>query len=56
MQSRLTGLRTTTPVAGREPKSTTGVPLKPEPVMVTVVPPAAGPIPGLTPMTIGPCS
>ena len=35
-------------VAGIDPKSTTVAPEKPLPVMVTVVPPAAGPLLGLT--------
>ena len=40
-------------VAGVEPKSTAVAPVKLVPVMVTVVPPAAGPLDGLTADTVG---
>ena len=39
--------------AGVLPKSTAVAPVKPMPVIVTVVPPAAGPEDGLTPVTVG---
>ena len=39
--------------AGVEPKSTTVEPLRFVPLMVTDVPPAAGPVAGLTPDTVG---
>ena len=39
--------------AGVEPKSTAVAPLRFVPEMVTVVPPAAGPVAGLTPDTVG---
>ena len=35
-------------------KSTPVAPVNPVPVMVTSVPPAAGPMAGLTPVTVGP--
>jgi hypothetical protein len=35
------------------PKSTAVAPVKPVPVTVTEVPPAAGPLAGLTPVTVG---
>ena len=35
------------------PKSTAVAPVKPVPVTVTDVPPAAGPLLGLTPVTVG---
>src|SRR5208283_1375086 len=45
---------TVTPVAGRPPKSTsTGVPLKFDPLIVTVLPPPPGPVYGETPVTTG---
>ena len=44
---------TTTLVAGVVPKSTTGLPLKPVPVIVTALPPNAYPVAGLTPVTVG---
>src|SRR5580704_11730414 len=44
---------TTTPVAAVEPKSTAVAPVNPVPVIVTVVPPADGPLSGLTPVTVG---
>ena len=40
-------------VAGVEPKSTAVAPVKFVPVMVTVVPPAAGPLVGLKAVTVG---
>ena len=40
-------------VAGVEPKSTAVAPVKFVPVMVTVVPPAAGPFVGLKAVTVG---
>lgn len=46
-------LVTLTPVAGLVPKSTVAPLEKPEPVMVTAVPPAAGPLLGLTVLTTG---
>ena len=42
-----------TPVAAAAPKSTVAPGAKLLPVMVTVVPPALGPIAGLTPLTLG---
>ena len=36
-----------------EPKVTADAPVKPVPVMVTVVPPVAGPVAGLTDVTVG---
>ena len=42
-----------TPVALVVPKRTAVAPVKLEPVMMTVVPPAAGPLGGLTPVTAG---
>ena len=39
--------------AGMDPKSTSVAPVKPEPVMVTLVPPASGPLVGLTAVTAG---
>jgi hypothetical protein len=47
------GLLTTTPVAALAPKWTAVAPVNPVPVMVTVVPPAAGPDVGLTAVTVG---
>ena len=44
---------TVTPVAGLEPKSTAVVPVRLVPLMVTLVPPAVDPAPGLTPVTVG---
>ena len=41
------------PVPGVEPKSTAVAPVKLVPVSVTVVPPAVGPLEGLTPVTVG---
>ena len=46
-------LTTVTPVAGVVPKSTVVAPVKPVPVIVTRVPPAAGPLVGLMPVTVG---
>ena len=40
-------------VAGVSPKSTSVAPVNPVPVIVTVVPPAAGPLVGLTFVTAG---
>ena len=40
-------------VAGVVPKSTAVAPVKPVPVIVTEVPPAAGPLVGLMPVTVG---
>jgi len=40
-------------VAATVPKTTLVVPVKPAPVMVTVVPPDAGPEAGATPVTVG---
>ena len=40
-------------VAGVVPKSTAVAPVKPVPVIVTNVPPAAGPLVGLRPVTVG---
>ena len=47
------GETTTTLLAAIVPKSTTVAPLKPTPVIVTGVPPAAGPCDGLMPVTVG---
>ena len=44
---------TVTPVAAVAPKSTAVAPVKPVPVIVTDVPPATGPLVGLTPVTVG---
>jgi hypothetical protein len=44
---------TTTVVAASEPKSTSAAETKPEPVIVTVVPPARTPDEGLTEPTTG---
>src|SRR5208337_422115 len=44
---------TTTFVAGVVPKSTAVAPVKPAPVIVSVVPPAKGPSVGLMPVTVG---
>jgi len=41
-----------TPLAGAEPNDTLP-PDRPDPVTVTAVPPAAGPLDGLTPVTAG---
>ena len=46
-------LTTVKPVAGFVPKSTAVAPVKPVPVIVTKVPPAAGPLVGLMPVTVG---
>jgi hypothetical protein len=45
--------RTLTEVALAEPNLTAEAPRKPVPVMVTGVPPANGPTPGLTAVTVG---
>ncbi len=47
-------LSTTSPVAACAPKFTAVAPVKPEPCKVTAVPPAAGPLDGITPVTCGP--
>ena len=44
---------TTTPVAGAAPKSTVASRVKPVPVIVTGVPPAAAPVAGLMLLTTG---
>jgi hypothetical protein len=44
---------TMTPVAAVAPNLTAVTPLKPVPVMLTLVPPAADPDPGLTAVTVG---
>ena len=46
-------LTTVTFVAAVAPKSTTVGPVKPVPVIITNVPPASGPLVGLTPVTTG---
>ena len=46
-------LTTTTPVAAVVPKLTAVAPVNPVPVIVTGVPPAAGPLAGLMPVTTG---
>ena len=46
-------LTTVTFVAAVVPKSTAVAPVKPVPVIVTRVPPAAGPVVGLKPVTVG---
>ena len=46
-------LAKTTSVAGVEPKSTMELLVKPVPLIVTLVPPAAGPLSGLTEVTVG---
>ena len=46
-------LLTVTAVAAVEPNATVSPDAKPVPVMVTVVPPAAGPLVGLTADTVG---
>ena len=50
---RLVAELTTTPVAGLAPKFTVMPLVKPVPVTVTEVPPAMGPLDGLTPVTAG---
>ena len=47
------GLTTVTEVPGVVPKSTAVTVVKLEPVTVTVVPPAAGPVVGATLVTVG---
>ena len=42
-----------TPTPAVEPKSTVGTPENPVPVTVTLLPPAAGPLFGLTAVTVG---
>ena len=46
-------LFTVTPVPAVAPKSTAVAPVKPVPVSVTEVPPATGPLFGLTAVTVG---
>ena len=46
-------LFTVTPVAAVPPNDTVAPDAKPVPEMVTEVPPAAGPVAGLTPNTVG---
>ena len=46
-------LFTVTPVAAVPPNATVAPDAKPVPLMVTEVPPAAGPVAGLTPDTVG---
>jgi hypothetical protein len=46
-------LAKTTSVAGVEPKSTMELLVKPVPLIVRLVPPAAGPLSGLTEVTVG---
>jgi hypothetical protein len=46
-------LLTTTPVAALAPKWTAVAPVKPVPLMDTLVPPTAGPEVGLTAVTVG---
>ena len=46
-------LTTVTPLAAFVLKSTTVAPVKPVPVIVTKVPPPAGPLVGLRPVTVG---
>ena len=46
-------LTTVTSVAAVVPKSTAVAPVNPVPVIVTAVPPAAGPLFGLMPVTVG---
>ena len=46
-------LTTVRSVAGVVPKSTTVAPVKPVPAIVTEVPPAAGPLAGFRPVTVG---
>ena len=50
---RLVSLITLTEVPAVAPKSTAVAPVKPVPLTVTEVPPAAGPLVGLTPVTVG---
>ena len=50
---RLVALTALIEVPGVEPKSTAVAPVKPVPVTVTEVPPPAGPLVGLTPVTVG---
>ncbi len=47
-------LLTVKPLAAVGPNETPVAPMKPEPVIVTLVPPAAGPLVGLMPDTVGP--
>ena len=49
----MVALTTVTSVAAVVPKSTAVAPVNPVPVIVTGVPPAAGPLFGLTPVTVG---
>ena len=50
---KLVGVTPVTPVPGVEPKTTVGVPVKLEPLTVTELPPAWGPLFGLTEVTVG---
>ena len=50
---RLPDVTLVIPVPGVEPKSTAVAPVKLVPLTVTVLPPAAGPLFGLTPVTVG---
>ena len=50
---RLVAVTALTPVPAVEPKSTVGIPEKPVPLTVTVLPPAWGPLFGLTEVTVG---
>ena len=50
---RLVALTTVSVVPAVEPKSTAVAPVKPVPLTVTKVPPAAGPLVGLTLVTVG---
>ena len=50
---KLLAVTPVTPVPGVEPKTTVGVPVKLEPLTVTVLPPAWGPLFGLTEVTVG---
>ena len=50
---KLVEVTSLTPVPGVEPKSTAGVPVKLVPLTVTVLPPAWGPLFGLTEVTVG---
>ena len=46
-------LLTVKPLAAVPPKVTAVAPVKPEPLMVTVVPPVLGPVVGEMPVTVG---
>ncbi|MNM85396.1 hypothetical protein D3C81_975090 [compost metagenome] len=49
------GLLMVTPEAAVVPKATAVVPVKPVPVMTTLLPPATGPKAGVIPLTTGAC-